>query len=71
MTVTYIFNRLPLKSIKNNPPFKVVFKQKPTYDHMQILGCLVYVINNETRGEKFQVRGTPVFIGFPQSQKVY
>ncbi|KAK9055092.1 hypothetical protein SSX86_026172 [Deinandra increscens subsp. villosa] len=72
LTATYIINRLPSKTLQNKTPFEMLFNRKPDYDHMRVFGCLAYFRNNETRGDKFEVRGRPgVFLGYPPGTKGY
>lgn len=72
LTATYIINRLLSGSIKNKTQYEILLGQKPSYDHMRLFGCLVYVKENKQGREKFEERGRPcVFIGYPQRQKVY
>nr|KAJ0198111.1 hypothetical protein LSAT_V11C700366270 [Lactuca sativa] len=72
LTAAYIINRLPSKVIKNKTPYEIVWNQKPQYDHMQVLGCLAYYRNTDTKGEKFENKGKPgVFLGYPQGTKGY
>lgn len=72
LTAAYIINRLPSKVIENKTPYELVFNQKPEYDHMRVLGCLVYFKNNNTEGDKFEMRGRPgVFMGYPPGIKGY
>ncbi|KAI3759425.1 hypothetical protein L6452_07232 [Arctium lappa] len=72
MTAAYIINRLPSKVIGFKTPFEILFKQKPSYEHMKVFGCLAYVRNTETKGDKFELRGRPgVFVGYPLVKKGY
>lgn len=72
LMATYIINRLPSRSIQNKTPYEILFKSKPSYDHMKVLGCLAYVKENKARKDKFEERGRPcVFVGYPQGKKGY
>ncbi|KAJ0487829.1 putative RNA-directed DNA polymerase [Helianthus annuus] len=72
LTAAYIINRLPSKVIKDNTPYELVRGDKPNYDHMRVLGCLVYYRSIETNGDKFEIRGRPgVFMGYPGGIKGY
>lgn len=51
-------------------PYKVLFGREPDYSHMSVFGCLAYVRNTNTKGDKFVERGRlGVFIGYPHGQK--
>lgn len=57
MKATYIINHLPSKVIENKTSYEILLNQKPKYDHTKVFGCLTYYRSNETREEKFEVRG--------------
>ncbi|GKC28659.1 putative RNA-directed DNA polymerase [Tanacetum coccineum] len=72
LTATYIINRLPSKIIENKTPYELLHSEKPSYDHMRVLGCLAYYRSIETNGDKFEIRGRPgVFMGYPSGTKGY
>ncbi|KAJ9540324.1 hypothetical protein OSB04_026830 [Centaurea solstitialis] len=72
LTAMYIINRLPTKVLKNKTPYEILFNKRPSYDHLRIFGCLVYVKDNKKGGDKFGVRGRPcVFVGYPHAQRGY
>ncbi|MFS7948515.1 putative RNA-directed DNA polymerase [Helianthus anomalus] len=72
MTAAYIINRLPSKVIKYKTTYEVLFKKKPSYEHMRTLGCLAYYWNTDTKGDKFAPRGKPgIFLGYPYGTKGY
>ncbi|KAJ0810676.1 putative RNA-directed DNA polymerase [Helianthus annuus] len=72
LTATYIINRLPSKVIKDKTPYELLHGEKPSYDHMRVLGCLAYYRSIETNGDKFEIRGRPgVFMGYPIGTKGY
>ncbi|KAK9053678.1 hypothetical protein SSX86_024752 [Deinandra increscens subsp. villosa] len=72
LTAAYVINRLPSKVLKHKTPYELLFNQKPDYDHMKVFGCLVYYKSNETKGDKFELRGRPgVFLGYPPGSKGY
>ncbi|KAF5776249.1 putative RNA-directed DNA polymerase [Helianthus annuus] len=71
-TACYIINRLPSKVIGNKTPYEIVFRKKPDYDRLRVMGCLAYYRSIETNGDKFEFRGRPgVFLGYPQGTKGY
>lgn len=72
LTTTHIINRIPSKAINNKTPYEILFKQKPNYDEMRIFGCLAYYRNTETKGDKFEERGSlGLFLGYPPGTKGY
>lgn len=72
MTATHIINRLPSKVINDKTHFKLLHKEKPDYDFMSVIGCLVYYLNTNNGGEKFETRGSQgVFLGYPPMTKGY
>ncbi|KAJ0437650.1 putative RNA-directed DNA polymerase [Helianthus annuus] len=72
LTVAYIINRLPSKTLDDKTPYEILYNQKPEYDHMRVFGCLTYFWSIETKGDKFEVRGRPgIFLGYPQGTKGY
>lgn len=67
-----MINLLPLKVTEKKSPFEILYNQKSEYDILQIFGCLVYYRNNETKGDKFDARGSPsIFVGYPRGIKEY
>ncbi|GKA27399.1 putative ribonuclease H-like domain-containing protein [Tanacetum coccineum] len=65
-------DKLPSKIIENKTPYELLHSEKPSYDHMRVLGCLAYYRSIETNGDKFEIRGRPgVFMGYPSGTKGY
>ncbi|GJS25460.1 putative RNA-directed DNA polymerase [Tanacetum coccineum] len=72
MTIVDDYSRLPSKIIENKTPYELLHSEKPSYDHMRVLGCLAYYRSIETNGDKFEIRGRPsVFMGYPSGTKGY
>ncbi|KAJ0534271.1 putative RNA-directed DNA polymerase [Helianthus annuus] len=72
LAASYIINCLPSKVTSNKTPYEIMFREKPDYSRMRILGCLAYYWSTETNGDKFEFRGRPgVFLGYPQGTKGY
>lgn len=70
LTATHVINRMPSKVIDNKTrTYEVLYNQKPNYEHMRVFGCLAYYQNTETKGDKFEVRVRPGFLGAPQGMK--
>nr|KAJ0214683.1 hypothetical protein LSAT_V11C400195050 [Lactuca sativa] len=72
LTATYVINRMPSKILHGATPYEVLFKQKPSYEHMWVFDCLTYHRNIDTGGDKFEQRGKPgIFVGYPLGTKGY
>lgn len=53
-TAVYLENRTPIASRKFLTPFELWHGRSPSYDHLRIFGCLVYVhVGKERRNGKF------------------
>jgi len=51
-------------------PYEILFKAKPSYDHIRIFRCLCYVYTHQKRKGKFGARSQKcVFIGYPFGEK--
>ena len=72
LKTTLIINRLLTPVLKNRNPCEVLFRKKPSYDHLEIFGCLAFAYNPWRTIDKFKPRGVPsVFLGYSNSQKGY
>ncbi|GJV02856.1 retrovirus-related pol polyprotein from transposon TNT 1-94 [Tanacetum coccineum] len=71
-TATYLINKLPSSVIGNVTPYEILLKNKPTYEHLKVFGCLALVSNPSRTADKFDPRVIPcVFLGYPSHQKGY
>ncbi|KAL0402521.1 UNVERIFIED_CONTAM: Retrovirus-related Pol polyprotein from transposon RE2 [Sesamum latifolium] len=71
LTAVHIINRLPSKAIGNKTPHEILLGKVPSYDHLRVFGCLVYV-HEKKKADKFGEKGRPcVFVGYPNGQKGY
>ena len=56
--------------LRNQAPFEVLYKAKPTYLHLRSFGCLCYAAPLKRNRGKLQPRANPcIFIGYPFNQK--
>ena len=39
---TYLLNRRPSSSIRNEIPYTRLYKSPPSYEHLRVFGCLCY-----------------------------
>ena len=39
---TYLLNRCPSSSIRNEIPYTRLYKSPPSYEHLRVFGCLCY-----------------------------
>ena len=46
LTVAYIINRLPTRALDSKTPHKILLGKLPTYNQLNVLGCLAYVHDN-------------------------
>ena len=70
--LTFIINRLPLKSLQNISPYHKFFGKPPNNTHLRAFGCLCYMSTLRQERTKFEARARPcVFLGYPYKQKAY
>ncbi|XP_026395788.1 uncharacterized protein LOC113290396 [Papaver somniferum] len=66
LTSAYLINRTPTPILNNKTPYEIMFGKQPPYDHLKVFGCLCYVHNQSSKGDKFASRGRRcVFLGYP------
>lgn len=70
LLAAYIINRLPTPILNWNTPYKLLYGKDPTYDHLEVFGCLHYVVDTTPHQDKFASR-TPkcIFLGYTFGQK--
>ncbi|KAF8048140.1 hypothetical protein N665_2645s0001 [Sinapis alba] len=57
-TACYLINRVPTKILKDLSPFEVLNRNKPYIDHLQVFGCLCYVLVPGEQRNKLEAKST-------------
>jgi hypothetical protein len=71
VTVVYILNRSPTKTLNGRTPYEAWHGRKPVVSHLQVFGCLTFGKELGHIG-KLDNRSTPgVFIGYTEGLKAY
>nr|GEV01512.1 auxin transport protein BIG [Tanacetum cinerariifolium] len=59
-------------NLHKTTPYELLYGEKPSYDHMRVLGCMAYYRSVKTKGDKFEIKRRPrVLIGYPSGTKGY
>lgn len=56
MTTSYLINILPTPRLESKSPYKILFKEKPSYEHLQVFSCFCYVYNKLKPLDNFESR---------------
>ncbi|CAL9221762.1 unnamed protein product, partial [Arabidopsis halleri] len=68
----HVLNITPSKAIQNQIPHTLLFRQKPTYEHLRVFGCLCFPNLNHSNLPKLSPRTTPcLFLGYPSQHRGY
>ncbi|WZZ44936.1 hypothetical protein YC2023_041195 [Brassica napus] len=71
-TAYYLINRMPTRVLKDQAPFEVLNKRKPSLAYMKVFGCLCYVLVPGELRNKLEARSRKaMFIGYSTTQKGY
>lgn len=66
----YLINRTPTAVLKGKTPYEILYNKPPPMQHLKVCGCLCYVRNQKTGGDKFVSRtNKSVFLGYPFGKK--
>jgi hypothetical protein len=72
VTVVFILNRAPTKSLQNMTPYEAWHGKKPRVDHMKTFGCVAHVKKVGPGITKLSDRSTKmVFLGYKSGTKGY
>ncbi|KAL2230672.1 UNVERIFIED_CONTAM: Retrovirus-related Pol polyprotein from transposon RE1 [Sesamum indicum] len=72
LMATYLVNRLPAQRLNWKTPYELLYKRKPTYEHIKVFGCLCFAANVLAFKRKFEPRATRcIFLGYVQGIKWY
>ena len=70
LTAAYLINRTPSMVLKGMTPYERLYNEKPSYNHVKVLGSLCYAHDQSHKGDKFASRSRRcVFIGYPYGKK--
>lgn len=68
----HVLNILPSSAIGNESPHFLLLKEKPTYSHLRIFGCLCFPNLNISTTNKLSPLSTPcLFLGYPTNHRGY
>ena len=72
LTAIHLINRIPLKSLGNKSPYKMLFHSPPSYHHLKCFGYLCFVSTLPHNRNKFAPRAKKcVFLSYPYGIKGY
>ena len=65
MIVTYLINRLPIRALHEQTPFKAWFGRKPSFGHLRVFGSICYTYVSKRKGDKLDSKVEKnVFVGY-------
>ena len=66
LTTVYLINRTPTSVLCGQTPYEVLFKEKPSYDHIKIFESLCYAYKLQRHKDKLEKGvGRVFFVGYP------
>jgi hypothetical protein len=70
LTANYLINMTPSVVLKGKNPYKILFGQPLSYNHIRTFGCFCYVHKQLRDKDKFASRSRRcVFVGYPFDKK--
>ena len=71
LAATHIINKLPMANLNWKTPFERLYKKRPTYYDLRVIGCLSFVANLKPT-DKFDTRAKKcILLGYPFGYKGY
>lgn len=69
-TCLYLINLSPTPILHYKTPNELLFKQPPSYQHLNVFGCLAFACNTQPQKTKFEPRSIKcLFLGIPHSTR--
>ena len=53
LPAVHLINRTPTKVLNGKTPYEILFQSTPSYNHIQVFGCLCYAHNFQKKKDKF------------------
>jgi len=70
LIAAYLINRAPSSVLNGKIPCEVLFKTKPSYEHIKVFRCLCYIHNPQKPKGKFRdCSRRCIFVGYPYGKK--
>ncbi|GJZ59979.1 retrovirus-related pol polyprotein from transposon TNT 1-94 [Tanacetum coccineum] len=71
-TLTYILNRILIRTILGKTPYEILRGRKPTLDYFRVFGSKCFILNTKDYLTKFDPKSYEgVFLGYSQNSKAY
>ena len=72
LTTVYFINRFPTPILGHQTSYELLYKEKPSYSHLRMFGCLCYASTLRRNRSKFNSKAvTCIFFSYPPGQKAY